>query len=300
MEIAALNAFVAVAEEASFSRAAERLFITQPAVSKRITALENELAVRLFDREGRRIRLTEAGRLLLPHAQEIIRHVEHSRELMTSLAGTVSGSLRMASSHHIGLHRLPAVLKRYARRYPEVELDLKFLDSETACQQVESGELEFALITLPETLPGALVKDVIWEDTLEVVTAHDTAVTGENLLATSAILPPRSTWTRQLIDRSFENAGITIRTLIETNNLETIRRMVEIGLGWSVLPATMLSPSLRITPSDIPGLSRQLGIIRHRKRTPSNAGAAMIELLKRKEGAKPPLANDMTIEPTQK
>ncbi len=300
MEIAALNALIAVAEEASFSKAAERLFITQPAVSKRITALENELAVRLFDREGRRIRLTEAGRLLLPHALEIIRHVEHSRELMASLSGTVSGSLRMASSHHIGLHRLPGVLKRYARRYPEVELDLKFLDSETACQQVETGELEFALITLPETLPGALVKDVIWKDALAVVAAHDTPAAEEELFATRAILPPRSTWTRQLIDRSFEGAGITIRTLIETNNLETIRRMVEIGLGWSVLPTTMLSPSLRIAPTQISGLNRQLGIIRHRKRTSSNAGMAMIELLKRREGAKPPLTNNMTTEPNQK
>ena len=300
MEIAALNAFIAAAEEASFSKAAERLFITQPAVSKRITALENELAVRLFDREGRRIRLTEAGRLLLPHAQEIIRHIEHSRELMRSLSGTVSGSLRMASSHHIGLHRLPAVLKHYARRYPEVELDLKFLDSETACQQVERGDLEFALITLPETLPGALTKDVIWKDPLAIVTARDTPAAGEALFTTSAILPPRSSWTRQLIDRSFANAGITIRTLIETNNLETIRRMVEIGLGWSVLPATMFSSALRTTPTEIPGLSRELGIIRHRKRTPSNAGAAMIELLKRKEGAKPPPANTMIVTPDQK
>ncbi len=282
MDIAALKTFLTVTEEGSFSRAAERLFITQPAVSKRITSLESELNAQLFDREGRRIRLTEAGQLLLPNAQEIVNHADRTRELLTSLSGAVTGSLRMASSHHIGLHRLPEILKHFSRHHPKVELDLRFLDSETACRRVESGELEFALITLPRRLPDMLEKDVIWQDPLTVVTAHDTKCDDTTLLESRAILPPRTTWTRQIIDHYFDNAGIEISTLIETNNLETIRRMVEIGLGWSVLPATMLSPSLRAVRIQGLTLQRQLGLVRHRRRSNSNAATAMIALLKQR------------------
>ena len=288
MEIAALKAFLAVSAEASFSRAAQRLFITQPAVSKRIASLEAELGVKLFDREGRKIRLTEAGLTLLPHAREIVHHADHTRELLSALSGHIGGVLKMASSHHIGLHRLPAILKRYARRYPQVELDLRFLDSETASRQVEAGDLELALVTLPERLPATLTMEVIWHDPLRVVTAHDCRQDLETLLQTRAILPPRNTWTRQIIEHRFEEAGIEIRTLIETNNLETIRKMVEIGLGWSILPATMLSPSLRAMPADTLELHRRLGIIHHHKRSIGNAAAAMIELLKRKKGAEAP------------
>jgi DNA-binding transcriptional LysR family regulator len=125
--------------------------------------------------------------------------------------------------------------------------------------------------------------DTIWDDPLRIVTHHDGNDDLETLLQTRAILPPKTTWTRQIIERSFEGAGIEVRTLIETNNLETIRRMVEIGLGWSVLPATMLSPSLRTVPTSRLMIHRQLGVIRHRKRSISNAANAMIGLLKQKE-----------------
>ncbi len=287
MEISALKAFLAVTIEGSFSRAAQRLFITQPAVSKRIAALESELGVRLFDREGRKIRLTEAGRMLLPHAREIVHHAEHTRELLTALSGSVAGVLKMASSHHIGLHRLPPHLKRYARQYPQVELNLHFLDSETACRRVGAGDLELALATLPETLADGLVMDVVWEDPLCIVIAREHDDDLDALLRRDAILPPRATWTRRLIDRSFEQAGIEVHTLIETNNLETIRRMVEIGLGWSVLPATMLSPALREVAAPLT-LHRRLGIIHHRRRSIGNAATAMIELLKQKREPKLP------------
>ncbi|MGB5777013.1 MAG: LysR family transcriptional regulator, partial [Sedimenticolaceae bacterium] len=137
MEISALQAFVEVAERASFSAAAEALYLTQPAVSKRVAQLESELGTRLFDRIGRRISLTGSGAALLPRARRLINDARELKRLVVDLSGEVGGRLVMGTSHHIGLHRLPAPLKRFTEQVPAVELDIRFMDSEAACRAVE-------------------------------------------------------------------------------------------------------------------------------------------------------------------
>jgi len=135
MDLANLNAFIAVAETRSFSLAAERLHLTQPAVSKRIAALEAQLDVRLFDRLGREIGLTEAGRALLPRAYQILNVLDDTRRALTNLNGDIGGRLSLATSHHIGLHRLPPLLRAFTRAHPQVSLDIRFLDSEVAYER---------------------------------------------------------------------------------------------------------------------------------------------------------------------
>ena len=119
MDIAALKAFIAVADSGSFSLAAEQLFLTQPAISKRVSALENELEARLFDRIGRSVSLTEAGQALLPRARNILLNLEDSVRALSNLSGEVHGTLRFGTSHHIGLRRLPPVLKAFVQAYPD-------------------------------------------------------------------------------------------------------------------------------------------------------------------------------------
>lgn len=118
MDLANLNAFIAIAETGSFSGAGERLYITQPAISKRIAGLEQQLNVRLFDRLGREVSLTEAGRALLPRAYQILNVLDDTRRALTNLTGEVTGRLTLATSHHIGLHRLPPVLRAFTRATP--------------------------------------------------------------------------------------------------------------------------------------------------------------------------------------
>ncbi len=148
MELATLNAFIAIAELGSFSEAAERLYLTQPAVSKRIASLEQQLNVRLFDRLGREVSLTEAGRALLPRAYQILNVLDDTRRALNNLSGEVSGRLTLATSHHIGLHRLPPLLRAFTRAHPQVALDIQFLDSEVAYEEVLHGRAELAVITL--------------------------------------------------------------------------------------------------------------------------------------------------------
>ncbi|MBD3618377.1 MAG: LysR family transcriptional regulator [Chromatiales bacterium] len=285
MEIQALQTFVAVAEAASVSRAAEALHLTQPAVSKRLAGLETELGTPLFDRIGRRLALTEAGRTLLPNARRILQELEESRRLIANLSLEVRGPLSLATSHHIGLHRLPPVLRRYTRDHPQVELDLRFMDSEAACAAVEHGDLELAVVTLPSAPAPVLDTGLVWDDPLVVVTGlnHPLAGRGQvalrELAAYPAILPAVGTYTREIIAGAVAATGTTLNVNLETNYMETIKMMVSIGLGWSALPRTMLGPELRELHVEELRLVRQLGTVRHRERTLSNAAQAFIETL---------------------
>lgn len=282
MDIASLRAFVAVAEEHSFSRAAETLYLTQPAVSKRIAQLEEELKVPLFDRIGRKVSLTPAGETLLPRARRLLNDAREIERSLADLSGEIGGRLVMATSHHIGLHRLPEPLKHFTRTYPEVELDIRFMDSEAACHAVEMGDLELAIVTLPPSpLPHLRTKS-IWDDPLVfMITAeHPLAgrkdVRAQTLLQQPAVLPGGSTYTRRILERAVRDRRLTLKLAMETNYLETLQMLVASGLGWSLLPRTLLDE--RVAEVGVRGmqLSRQLGTVTHEKRTLSNAARAMI------------------------
>lgn len=285
MDTVNLQTFIAAAELESFSLAAERLYLTQPAVSKRIATLEGELNAALFDRIGRRVSLTEAGRELLPRAKAILRDIEDSRRLISNLTGSVAGRLSIGTSHHIGLHRLPPVLRQFTKAYPEVALDLQFMDSEAACRAVQTGDLELGIVTLPLEPLADLQSELIWPDPLDVVVGHDHPLARQNkpsfaqLAAYPAILPSPGTYTRELLEQSLGKKGMQLTAGMTTNYLETIKMMVSVGLGWSVLPRSMLGKEL--IPLKIRGITlvRQLGIVRHRARTLSNAASAMINTL---------------------
>ena len=285
MDIAGLQAFISVAENASFSAAADALHLTQPAVSKRIASLEAELNNRLFDRIGRQIQLTEAGRALLPRAQSIINEVQDSQRAISNLSSSVAGQLHIGTSHHVGLHRLPPVLRNYNQSFPDVELDMQFLDSEQACKAVLHGDLELGIVTLPPDNTDPLTLIPLWNDPLHIVTSKDhplataTNIQLQSLANHPAILPARGTFTREVIEEMLQPSDIKLQVRLSTNYLETIRMMVEIGLGWSVLPETMLHSGLCSINVKNVQLSRQLGIVHHTDRTLSNAAQAMADLL---------------------
>jgi len=282
MDLASLNTFIAIAETGSFSEAGERLHLTQPAVSKRIAGLEQQLKVRLFDRLGREVSLTEAGRALLPRAYQILNVLDDTRRALSNLNGEVSGRLTLATSHHIGLHRLPPLLRAFTRAYPQVALDIRFLDSEVAYEEILHGRAELAVITLaPET--HAPVRAVpVWEDPLDFVAApehplaRNRAVSLADVARHPAVFPGGNTFTRYIVQGLFEAEGLTPNIAMSTNYLETIKMMVSIGLAWSVLPRTMLDDQVVRLP--LPGiqLTRQLGYILHTERTLSNAARAFM------------------------
>ncbi len=166
-----------------------------------------------------------------------------------------------------------------------MQVDLEFLDSESACEQVAQGALELALITLPESLPSGIDAVPIWTDPLYFACAPDHPLAQLDRLSPGllnrypVILPRPGTYTRDLIETLFHRQGLAPEVGYSTNYLETIKMMVNVGLGWSLLPGSLLDSG--ICRLELPGaaLERRLGITRHRDRTLSNAGAAFLSLL---------------------
>lgn len=286
MDFDGLKAFIAVSEQQSFSLAALRLHLTQPAVSKRVALLENHLGAKLFDRIGRTISLTEAGHELQRRASGILTEIEDTRRAISNLKGSVSGHLSLATSHHIGLWRLPEVLKEYARKYPDVALDLHFMDSEVAHEEIVQGNLEIGVITLAPIGHARLNSSPIWNDQLAFVCATDhplaksERVEIEVLAKYPAVLPDMSTFTGRIVKEMFEQRGLTLNTGMSTNYLETIKMLITVGLGWSVLPQSMLDETTCVLPVPHVRIERTLGVIHHVQRSLSNAGNAFIQLLR--------------------
>ncbi|WP_455366867.1 LysR family transcriptional regulator [Kaarinaea lacus] len=291
MDTASLKTFLAIADTGSFSLAAERLYLTQPAISKRIQALESELDARLFDRVGRKTLLTPAGEIFYHRAQIILQQLEDSQREIANLSGEVAGTLHIGTSHHIGLHRLPPILKQLNQEFPSLNLDIHFMDSEVAYRQVLNGKLELGIITVPDTTESELETRRIWKDELEIVVgkSHPLAstitakksspITIKKLSQHNAILPAKSTYTRQILDTVFLKQGQEINTTLSTNYLETIKMLVSVGLGWSALPHTMINKELIVLKVPRLHLQRNLGIVWHPKRTLSNGASVMIKLL---------------------
>lgn len=284
MDIANLSAFIAVSDTGSFSEAADDLFITQSAVSKRIFNLEASLNQKLFDRIGRSCRLTAVGEALLPKAKLILDSISEAKKAIDKFSTEIAGKLNFGTSHHIGLHHLPPILKIFTENFPNVNVNIAFLDSEAACEQVLSGKLEFAIVTLPNRPIDNLAQTPMWNDKLCFVIKPGHPWTTKEpifplqLADQPAILTSQSTYTRRILDAQFKQKNITLQSGIATNYLETIKMLVGVGLGWSVLPESMLGPE--ISPFKVKGIAiaRKLGVVTHKQRTLSNAANAFMEI----------------------
>ncbi|MDM1756821.1 MULTISPECIES: LysR family transcriptional regulator [Acinetobacter] len=285
MNLAAFEAFVKVMETGSISMAAEQLFITQPAVTKRIHSLEDYFGVKLFESAGRGVQATHAANSLLPKVKNWLNELGDIHHTLSHEQGQVQGKLKIGTSHHIGLHHLPTHLKKYVQDFPNVTLDVHFVDSEQAHEQVLAGDLELAFLTLPPQGDERLKYVKIWNDPLVFVVApfHPLAqkenLTLEDLIEYSSLIPASQTYTSQITLAEFEKQGLKPKITMSNNTLEAIRMLVSIGLGWSVLPKTLLNPDLK--QLDIPvNMYRQLGMVWHPARSQSRAVLELIDMMK--------------------
>ncbi|MDI9245507.1 LysR family transcriptional regulator [Marinobacter sp. CHS3-4] len=283
MDAHLLEAFVTIIDQESFSEAAERLHLTQPAISKRLSALESLAGNRLIDRSNRQIQLTDAGARLLPHARRIIDEVHNAKLALSDKRDTVAGRLSVIASHHIGLHHLPAWLRRLNREFPDVSLELKFMDSESALDQMEKRTAELAFVTLSESMSHSFEVQVRWEDTMAFVVSPEHPLanleqpTLTDLARYDALLPEAGTATYRTVSRLFLDQGLTLKLQMPTNYMETIKVMAGVGLGWSVLPVNMMDSTLVRLPME-PRVSRLLGGIGLVGRTLSPQARALLKI----------------------
>lgn len=286
MDSQALAAFTAIVDYGSFSEAAESLHLTQPAVSKRLAALEQQLGQVLLERGQRKLVLTEAGAQLLPYARRILDEMHNARlDLSARSTEIVRGRLNIIASHHIGLHHLPAWLRRFNREFPEVDLDLQFMDSETAYDTLSRRQCELALVTLTDAMDSRFVVHGQWDDPMAFVAgkthplAQKTHITLAEMAEYNALLPAAKTYTYRVVNRLFMAENLNLKPKMPTNYLETIKVLTGVGLGWSVLPQGMVDSSL-VTLKPLPPVVRLLGAVGLGGRQLSPAAKALLEIVR--------------------
>jgi DNA-binding transcriptional LysR family regulator len=291
MDSLALQAFKTIAVQGSFSRAAEELVVSKPALVHRIRLLENQLKTRLFDRTGRHLTLTVAGQQLLPKATAMLEAmsdldtVEDTADELTKLSGSVEGKLSIGVTHHIGLHRLPDSLRLFIERYPQVELDIKFDEAEAVYDGLLQGHWQLGITTLNPDIHPHIEQKVIWQDQMKFVAAPDHPLSLKNKVSLSelsnypALLTKPKSFTRELLEKNFSAHNLKLDTNLSTNNLDTIQMMVSLGRGWSLLPDHLINQNLDVIAKQSKPIIRQLGCVWHRQTNLSNAAVAFIELL---------------------
>ena len=284
MNLAAFEAFIKVMETGSISMAADLLFITQPAVTKRIHSLEEYFGVKLFESAGRGVQATHAAHSLLPKVKNWLNELGDIHHTLSHEQEQVQGKLKIGTSHHIGLHHLPQHLRNYVQKFPDVTLDVHFVDSEQAHEQVLAGDLELAFLTLPPKGDERLSYVTIWNDPLVFVVApfHPLAqkkhLSLEDLIQYPSLLPASQTYTTQITLAEFEKQGVKPKITMSNNPLESIRMLVSIGLGWSVLPKTLLNQDLQMLDINVQ-MQRQLGMVWQPGRTQSRAVQELVAMM---------------------
>ncbi len=227
----------------------------------------------------------------MPRARSVLIELEDTRRLLNNLNGEISGSLVLATSHHIGLHRLPPVLKAFTQQHPQVKLDMRFLDSEQAYEGIMQGKLELAVVTLSPQTNSSLRVVPVWTDHLKLVVSKDhplnqcDKVKLQDLTHFDAVLPGFQTFTRGIVETAFARENLTLNVALSTNYMETLKMMVSIGLGWSLLPDTLIDDTMQVIPLPDVDITRPLGYLYHKERTLSNAGQKMIQLLEQNKDA---------------
>ena len=271
MEFDQLRGFLETAREKSFTRAAEKLFRTQPAVSLQIKSLESELGQKLFERHGKRVSLTEAGRLLYGRAEQIFGIVDVIRDDMSGLGELRTGRLTIGTSDTNCAYVLPPVVEAFRLAYPGVEIQLTDRMSPEVARLVVEGTVDFGIATLPvhdtrlDTDPLFLRKEVVI-----AMSGHPLAERSRltlNRVAEEPILAlEEGSTSRSLTDRIFLEAGVHPRIAMELGSIEVIKKFVELGLGIAVVPEVAVQAELaagalsRLKVTGIP--SRQVGIVR--------------------------------------
>jgi DNA-binding transcriptional LysR family regulator len=242
MEIRQLRAFVAIAEMGTFTAGAEKVHVTQSAISMQIRQLEAETGVQLFVRAPRRVLLTEAGERMLAHARNILREHDAALLEMSEIAGTERGRLRIGSaSANISSESLPPVLKALRERHPQMEIFVKTGTSEALVQQILSGELDMALVSLPVEARGIKTEMLMRDSLVAIVCPEHTlatrrVVSAYMLASEKLILGERGGNTRRIIEQFFAEAGVRPNVSMELNRLAAIKRMVEACMGVGIVP----------------------------------------------------------------
>jgi DNA-binding transcriptional LysR family regulator len=281
-----LRTFVVAADELNFTRAAELLHLTQPAVSQQIKELENFFQLPLFERRGRQVQLSLAGEKLRPYARHILSQVDEARTMLWELAGRVYGKLLVGSGNTLGIYLLPMLLGQFQDEYPDVLVSLKVDETSEILEMLSHGELDIALLeeSPTESKLRQLVRKPFLKDELVLIAPPEgisstrkfpsNHVSQAELLSYPIIMRQLSSRTRQLILARLMEGGVDVdrmNVIMELGNTEALKRavMAGLGVGWAspyAIRQELEAGLLRVVSVENVRIERQLWLVTQQER----------------------------------
>jgi DNA-binding transcriptional LysR family regulator len=237
-----LKTFYAVAKSGGFERATGTVHLSQPAISIRIKELEKRLGVELFKRSGRRVRLTDAGRLVLEYTARLTIIVSEMNLAIDELKGSQRGQLRCGATTTIAVHLLPKVLVQFKKRFPKVEIKVNVEKTAEIEKKILADELDVGLVSGTMTNPSGFNILYFLTDEFVLITppkhplARDRRVSLKQIAKFPLILRDKGSFPRLIVDESFRAAGIPYRCMMEIETSEALKKAVAEGLGCSITP----------------------------------------------------------------
>ncbi|HZG85853.1 LysR family transcriptional regulator [Paenibacillus sp.] len=295
MDIRHLQYFAAVARENSFTKAAEALHVTQPTLSKMVRQLETELNAELFDRSGKKIRLTDAGETVYRSALRVLSSLDDMTAELDDVLLLRKGQIRLGLPPMIGSRFFPAIMERFHERYPDIGFQLFEQGGKAIEANVRGGELDVGVVLLPVENREWFELQPLWEDELTVVVppSHPLAprerLALRELAGESFLLFPEPFTLHHTVKRACRNAGFEPNVVLETSQWDFMTGMVSAGFGIALLPRNIgetLDPSrFRAIPLREPAISWNLAVIWSKERYVSHAARAWIRFLREEGGA---------------
>ncbi len=245
MKISILKTFTTAVEQKSLSRAADLLYLTQPAVSKQIKMLEKYFNVQLFHRQGQKVSLTEGGEVLYKQAKEIIKKWEHSRQLMSELSDKVGGVLRIGASTIPGEYLLPYLLGSYRHHYPEVEIKVEIGDTGEIVKKLLSEEVHIGIVGAPVERKKLTAKKFARDNLVLIIPlghplAQKEKIYPRDLINQDLVWREKGSGTRKVVEEKLLSAGLALESLqpiLEMGSTQSIITAVSAGLGISFVSA---------------------------------------------------------------
>ncbi len=291
MHIETLKVFCDLVDLESFSLAAERNFITQSAVSQQIRALEDKFKRRLLERiRGRReVKLTPAGEVFYRESRNVLDAYEQLQESLRGVVGKIGGTVRVATVYSVGLHELPIKVREFMTKFPAAKIDLEYLRSTRVVREVMSGGVELGILALPEPRRGLTIT-AMPDDRFVLIAPPDhkfasrKKVKVADLNGQDFVHFERDVPTRKAMDRIFKENKVEVKKVAEFDNIETIKRAVEVGFGLAIVPEPAVvearkAGTLAVIHFAEKYWTRPVGVIYRSDRNLSLAATKFVELL---------------------
>ncbi len=249
MELHQLRCFLAIIKEGGFNKATGRLQMTQPALSYQIRQLEKELGATLFHRRPGGVSPTEAGRVLSIHAESVMETVRRAHRAIEELSEGMVGEVRIGTVPSIGIHVFPQVLATMREKFPSIKPSVLYRHSNVIVEALVSNRIDLALMVNPQA-DKRFKRETVIEERLFLVCGKRHPLFGEQSISAAELKKqqfislPSDSSTGQLIRDHLAKLGVSVDPVVSTNNIETVKKMVEMGLGIAYLPELLISPEI--------------------------------------------------------